>query len=125
MYFNPRLLNYYYYFSLKRSFFPKFENLANQEAHFQGTGPEIWHQSGGRVDAFACAAGRLENRCCFSFLLFSLIFCYYACVCVQTHSGCMHIFDYIRYRGYYCGRWSVSEVCKSSYTGNENGPGGY
>ena len=35
----------------------QFENLANADAHFKTTGPEIWEQSGGHIDAFACAAG--------------------------------------------------------------------
>jgi len=35
----------------------QFANLANYRAHFMGTGPELWRQSGGNVDAFVCAAG--------------------------------------------------------------------
>lgn len=35
----------------------QWDNRANREAHVQGTGPEIWEQSGGRVDGFACAIG--------------------------------------------------------------------
>ena len=35
----------------------QFEHLANSGAHFASTGPELWAQSGGRVDAFICAAG--------------------------------------------------------------------
>ncbi|KAJ6423725.1 hypothetical protein OIU84_024659 [Salix udensis] len=35
----------------------RFENLANFRAHYQGTGPEIWEQSGGRLDSFVAAAG--------------------------------------------------------------------
>lgn len=34
----------------------QFENTANADAHEQGTGPEIWDQSGG-VDVFTCAVG--------------------------------------------------------------------
>ena len=35
----------------------QFDNVANREAHVQGTGPEIWAQTDGRVDAFICAVG--------------------------------------------------------------------
>ena len=35
----------------------QFENLANFRAHYTSTGPEIWAQSSGKVDAFVCAAG--------------------------------------------------------------------
>ena len=35
----------------------QWDNLANREAHFQGTGPEIWRQTGGNVDGFVCAIG--------------------------------------------------------------------
>ncbi|KAJ6754073.1 CYSTATHIONINE BETA-SYNTHASE [Salix purpurea] len=38
-------------------FADQFENLANFRAHYQGTGPEIWEQSGGRLDSFVAAAG--------------------------------------------------------------------
>ena len=35
----------------------QFDNLANRQAHIDGTGPEIWEQTGGRVDGFTCAVG--------------------------------------------------------------------
>jgi len=35
----------------------QFGNLANREGHRDTTGPEIWHQTGGKVDAFTCACG--------------------------------------------------------------------
>jgi cysteine synthase A len=35
----------------------QFDNLANREGHRATTGPEIWHQTGGGIDAFTCACG--------------------------------------------------------------------
>ena len=35
----------------------QFDNTANRDAHYATTGPEIWHETGGRVDAFTCATG--------------------------------------------------------------------
>ena len=35
----------------------QFENLANFRAHFATTGPEIWEQTNGQVDAFVTSAG--------------------------------------------------------------------
>ena len=35
----------------------QFDNVANRQAHIEGTGPEIWAQTKGRVDAFTCATG--------------------------------------------------------------------
>ncbi len=35
----------------------QFDNIANTEAHFKTTGPEIWSQTQGGIDAFICAMG--------------------------------------------------------------------
>jgi len=35
----------------------QWENLSNAEGHYRSTGPEIWRQTEGRVDAFCCAIG--------------------------------------------------------------------
>ncbi|MGN6363440.1 cysteine synthase A [Asticcacaulis taihuensis] len=35
----------------------QFDNTANRRAHIEGTGPEIWEQTGGKLDAFICAVG--------------------------------------------------------------------
>ncbi|RFP87131.1 cysteine synthase A [Rhodobacteraceae bacterium 63075] len=35
----------------------QFDNVANREAHVATTGPEIWEQTGGKVDGFICAVG--------------------------------------------------------------------
>lgn len=41
-----------------RGFFAnQFETDANWRAHFEGTGPEIYEQTGGRLDAFVAGAG--------------------------------------------------------------------
>ena len=35
----------------------QFDNTANREIHARTTGPEIWEQTGGRIDGFTCAVG--------------------------------------------------------------------
>jgi len=35
----------------------QFDNTANRRAHFESTGPEIWEQTGGRVDGYVAAVG--------------------------------------------------------------------
>ena len=35
----------------------QWDNTANQDGHYRSTGPEIWEQTGGRVDGFTCAIG--------------------------------------------------------------------
>ena len=35
----------------------QFDNIANRQIHVATTAPEIWEQTGGKVDAFICAVG--------------------------------------------------------------------
>ena len=38
-------------------FADQWNNLDNRKAHYVSTGPEIWHQTGGRIDGFICSIG--------------------------------------------------------------------
>lgn len=35
----------------------QFDNLSNKQSHIETTAPEIWEQTGGKVDGFVCAVG--------------------------------------------------------------------
>lgn len=35
----------------------QFDNIANRRAHIETTGPEIWNQTNGNIDAFTCSTG--------------------------------------------------------------------
>jgi cysteine synthase A len=35
----------------------QFDNVVNRQAHYETTGPELWRDTGGRIDAFTCATG--------------------------------------------------------------------
>src|SRR6266702_4376025 len=38
-------------------FADQWNNLDNAKAHYESTGPEIWQQTGGKVDGFICSVG--------------------------------------------------------------------
>ena len=38
-------------------FAEQWNNLDNAKAHFESTGPEIWQQTGGKIDGFVCSVG--------------------------------------------------------------------
>lgn len=38
-------------------FINQFENLSNFDAHYNITGPEIWHQTNGQIDGFVMSSG--------------------------------------------------------------------
>ncbi|HMD27768.1 MAG TPA: cysteine synthase A [Steroidobacteraceae bacterium] len=35
----------------------QFDNTANRDAHFESSGPELWRESGGKIDVFCAATG--------------------------------------------------------------------
>jgi cystathionine beta-synthase len=38
-------------------FFNQYDNLANRQAHYESTGPEIWNQTEGKITDLVCTAG--------------------------------------------------------------------
>ncbi len=36
----------------------QFDNVANRQAHIETTAPEIWRDTGGKIDGFICAVAR-------------------------------------------------------------------
>ena len=35
----------------------QFENLSSSQAHYESTAPEMWAQSGEKIDGFVCSSG--------------------------------------------------------------------
>ena len=35
----------------------QFDNIVNRQAHYETTGPELWRDTNGEIDAFVCATG--------------------------------------------------------------------
>ena len=42
---------------VKATFINQFENLSNYSIHLESTGPELWYQAGGNIDAFVMSSG--------------------------------------------------------------------